>query len=70
MKDAPLIMFDKKVSISRDLIDWGKVASLAHKLSCDDEFDVQRYLTLPNASEQAIKKLHLAHIEKRRKGVK
>jgi hypothetical protein len=66
-KPNPLRLFDKIVKTS-DAIDWDLVGSLSEAMLQDEPIDPVRYLSLPNATVKAIKKLHDAHIARRKEG--
>jgi hypothetical protein len=63
-KKPPFYIFDRKANIN--LVDFNLVKELCLKLSKDEDFNYDKYLNLPNASVDAIKKLHEAHIEGRK----
>jgi hypothetical protein len=65
--EAPLYLFNKLTKIKRDDVPWYLVNRLAGLLISDDEIDPVPFLAIPNATVKAIKKLHQAHIEARRK---
>jgi len=65
--EAPVYLFDKKITVERPSIPWRLVAELADLLGCDEEIDPTPFLSIPNASTKAIKKLHNAHIAARKK---
>ena len=57
--EAPFFMFGKPAK--RDDVDRYTAYRLADKLTRDDDFDYSEFLTLPNASVEAIRELHEAH---------
>jgi len=67
-KEQPVIIFDKKVKAGFD-VNWPLVHRLSGLMMSDDPIDCSKFLSIPNASETAIKKLHKAHID-RRKAIK
>ena len=67
-KEQPVIIFDKKVKAGFD-VNWPLVHRLSGLMMSDDPIDCSKSLSIPNASETAIKKLHKAHID-RRKAIK
>lgn len=64
LKKPPFVIFDEPADESR--VDFSLVRILAELLMEDNSFDCTPYLTLPNASEEKIKALHQAHIERRK----
>jgi len=64
-KEQPVIIFDKKVKNGVE-INWSLVHLLSDLMMSDDPIDCSKFLSIPNASEAAIKKLHKAHIERRK----
>jgi hypothetical protein len=65
--NAPLYLFNKLTKTKRDDVPWNLVNKLGDLLASDDEIDPIPFLAIPNATVKAIKKLHQAHIEARRK---
>jgi len=65
-KEAPIYLFDKKVSLLRSEINWSLINDLAYLLTKDEDFDVTPFLEIPNATKAKIKKLHAAHIAARK----
>ena len=63
--EAKFYLFNKVAK--RELVDFGLVYSLSEKLMTDEEIDPTPYLSLPNASVKAIKKLHDEHKKARAK---
>ena len=63
--DAPFYIFNKLAS--RKDVDFDIVKDLSRALMGDKEIDPTPYLGLPHASAEAIKNLHEAHKEARRK---
>ena len=59
-------MFDKKCNIKREKLDFRLIDDLAYHLSNDEDFCVDRFLALPNATKQKIKTLHKAHKKARK----
>ena len=57
--EAKFFMFNKPAN--REDVDNYTARRLADKLMSDDEFDCEEFLTLPNASIDAIRELHEAH---------
>ena len=57
--EAKFYLFNKVAK--RELVDFCLVYSLSEKLMTDEEIDPTPYLSLPNASVKAIKKLHDEH---------
>ena len=64
--EAPIYLFNKITKVSRDDILWSLVARLSDLLQKDDAIDPSPFLLIPNASAEAIKKLHEAHINARK----
>ena len=65
-KEQPIVLFDKPTKLSRKEIDWHLVNNLAKCLMNDDDFDAAPFLSIPNATKSGIKKLHKAHIARRK----
>ena len=63
--EAKFYLFNKVAK--RELVDFCLVYSLSEKLMTDEEIDPTPYLSLPNASVKAIKKLHDEHKKARAK---
>ena len=64
-KKQPIIIFDKKVKDGVE-IDWSLVHRLSDLMMSDESIDCSPFLSIPNSSEAAIKKLHKAHIDRRK----
>ena len=64
-KEQPIIIFDKKVKDGIE-VNWSLVHRLSDLMMSDDPIDCTKFLSIPNASEAAIKKLHKAHIDRRK----
>ena len=62
--EAPFFIFNALAN--RAEVNFGLVYELADKLLSDKPFDCGPYLSLPNASEKIIKKLHKEHIKARK----
>lgn len=69
-KEAPVYIFDKKVEIPRNEINWNLVNELAFLLTQNDPIDTDRFLSLPNATAEEIRELHEAHKKERIKSNK
>ena len=65
VKKQPFIIFDEPAN--RDDVNFELVARLFERLFADVEFDPEPFLSLPNATVDKIKALHLAHIEGRKR---
>jgi hypothetical protein len=63
--DGPFFIFGKRAN--RSDVDVYTAYRISCLLSKDEEFDVKEFLSLPNATESKIKKLHKAHIAARKK---
>jgi len=63
---APLYLFNKLTKVARDNIDWCLAGELSALLMADEPIDPTPFLSLPNATKLAIKKLHSAHIAARK----
>lgn len=61
-----IFVFDKLVA-SIDCLDILPINELSSALTSDDPFDATPYLSIPNATADKIKKLHLMHIKGRKK---
>jgi hypothetical protein len=59
-------IFNKPASIHD--VDSGLVDDLSRKLMGEDDIDPEPFLSLPNATKEAIKKLHNEHKKRRRNG--
>ena len=68
-EEPTLFFFDKPTEASRNALDsdFRLINDLCTCLQKDVPFAFQPYLSLPNATEKAIKALHAAHIERRKK---
>jgi hypothetical protein len=67
MKVQPIVIFDKPVSDGIEIPYW-LIDELAGNMVSDSEIDnIERYLSIPNATEKKIRALHKAHIDRRRK---
>jgi hypothetical protein len=65
IKKQSIVIFDKKVK-DGTAIDWSLVSELSGYLMEDKPFDVERFLSIPNATKPGIEKLHAAHIARRK----
>lgn len=65
-KKQPIIIFDKTVKNEAD-IDWSLIRRLSEKLMSDEVFDYKMFTSIPNATTNKIKALHIAHIKRRNK---
>lgn len=65
IKEQPFIIFDEPAD--RNKVDFFLVNDLCENLTKDEPFDYLRYIEIPNATEEKIKLLHQAHIERRKK---
>jgi len=67
MKVQPIVIFDKPVSDGIEIPYW-LIDELAGNMVSDSEiYNIERYLSIPNATEKKIRALHKAHIDRRRK---
>jgi hypothetical protein len=64
--EAPIYMFNKITKVPRADIPWYLVAQLSSLLTKDNSFDPAPFLSIPNATAKAIKKLHDEHIKARK----
>ena len=62
--DGQFMIFNKPAN--RNEVDFGLVWSLSNLLQQDDPIDPKQFLSLPNATPEAIKELHAAHIAARK----
>ena len=66
-KKETITFFDKPTKLNREDLNWQLIDQLCEKLSFDEPFDMERFLTLPNATKSKIKALHKEHIKRRQK---
>ena len=64
--EAPIYLFNKITKVKRDDIPWNLVYRLSDLLISDEPIDPTPFLSIPNATEKAIKKLHESHIAARK----
>ena len=62
--DGQFMIFNKPAN--RNEVDFDLVCSLSNLLQQDDPIDPKQFLSLPNATPEAIKELHAAHIAARK----
>ena len=65
-KDPTIIIFDKPTKIKRANLPHDLISQLGFLLRKDEDFDVEPFLAIPNATKTKIKKLHKKFIEARK----
>ena len=64
-KKQPVIIFDKKVK-EGVIIPYYLISKLSELLTKDDNFDIEQFLEIPNATKKGILDLHASHIQRRK----
>ena len=66
LNEQPIIIFDKKIKHGTD-INYSLINELAGLMMKDDDIeDIDRFLSIPNATKEKIKELHQSHIARRK----
>ena len=60
-KTPKVVIFDKPTNIPREKLDMDLISRLSQKLQSPQPFDLAPFLSLPNATEEKIKNLHIAY---------
>ena len=69
-KTPKVVIFDKPTNIPREKLDMDLISRLSQKLQSPQPFDLAPFLSLPNATEEKIKNLHIAYKQARKRNEK